>query len=95
MSQSASLRTPCHYPAACLLVILAVALPFLPQRAGAADPVSPLNVDAGFFGINAERPQEDVYNSDLLSSPETFGGSYTIETKVSAGLLPHPHSRGR
>ncbi|MBI5869952.1 MAG: hypothetical protein HZB44_03185 [Actinobacteria bacterium] len=57
----------------------------------------PLNVDPGFFGINAERPFEDVYNSDALSALEEYSGSYSIEATVkiretssadgSAGLI--------
>jgi len=45
--------------------------------------VSPLGVEAGFFGINAERPHEDVYNSDTLTTGDDSWDSYTIEATVN------------
>ncbi len=58
-----------------------------PVADGATSPVMnniqpPENVGADYFGVNAERPHEDVYNSDILAAANQYGDDYSIEATV-------------
>ncbi|MHB9112619.1 MAG: hypothetical protein ACYC4D_08375 [Thermoleophilia bacterium] len=60
-----------------------IALAWLANTASAYGAAGPLSLDTGSFGINAERPHEDIYNSDILATADQYWNSYSIECNVS------------
>jgi hypothetical protein len=72
-----------QYAVTLVLAFLSVIIPILVLDAAPASGDSlPLNVGADFYGINAERPYEDVYNSDILATNDEYSNSYRIEATV-------------
>ena len=72
-----------HYAARLFLATLSViTLIYVLDAAPASGDSLPLNVGADFYGINAERPYEDVYNSDVLLTGDEYRNSYSVEATV-------------
>jgi len=80
-----------------IALLFALTLPSMLDPASAFSETLPLNIASDFYGINAERPYEDVYNSDVLTTGDDSWNSYSVEATVriretaaaaaSAGLI--------